>query len=266
MSLTESETAPPVPIRAKRDRGFASARRAARWRRALREFAVIVAGVLAALGAQAWWQGREERGRERDYLRQLLADTRENERRLDAAIAQDSASGHDAARVAGALYTPGPLPPADTLVAWFGGRTFSASDFQPLTGSFTTLLATGDIRLIRTDTLRASLVAYAARLESERENLRFFFEQGFGDPGRLARTLPFVRGVFLDRPEAAGSAAAVDFAKLRDDPDLASILFSVQAANANRVAHLRGMRDETRRLRRTLEAEPALRREALQTP
>jgi hypothetical protein len=261
MSLTEPGASPADPIPPRRDRGFASARRAARWRRALREFAVIVAGVLAALGAQAWWQGREERGRERDYLHQLLADTRENERRLDSAIAQDSASGHDAARVASALYAPGPLPPADTLVAWFGGRTFSASDFQPLTGSFTTLLATGDIRLVRNDTLRAALVAYAARLESERENLRFFFEQGFGDPGRLARTLPFVRGVFLDRPQAPESAA-VDFGRLRNDPDLASILFAVQAANANRVAHLRGMRDETRRLRRTLEAEPALRRVA----
>jgi hypothetical protein len=35
--------------------------------------------------------------------------------------------------------------------------------------------------------------------------------------------------------------------------------------DANRVARLRGMREETRRLRRTLEAEPALRREAAQT-
>ncbi|HEX8830342.1 MAG TPA: hypothetical protein VF705_04210, partial [Longimicrobium sp.] len=52
------------------------------WRGALREFGIIVAGVLCALGAQAWWEQHEERGREGDYLRQILADTRENERRL----------------------------------------------------------------------------------------------------------------------------------------------------------------------------------------
>jgi hypothetical protein len=34
------------------------------WRAALREFVTIVAGVLAALAAQAWWQAREQRARE----------------------------------------------------------------------------------------------------------------------------------------------------------------------------------------------------------
>jgi hypothetical protein len=63
------------------------------WMGALREFSIIVAGVLCALGAPAWWDGYQERGRERDYLRQLLADTRENEARLAAAMASDSASG-----------------------------------------------------------------------------------------------------------------------------------------------------------------------------
>lgn len=45
------------------------------------EFGIIVAGVLCALAAQAWWDGHQERGR--DYLRQVLAGTRENEDRLD---------------------------------------------------------------------------------------------------------------------------------------------------------------------------------------
>lgn len=59
------------------------------WRAAFREFVVIVAGVLAALAAQAWWTSHEDRARERDYLAQLLADTRENERRLETAIHED---------------------------------------------------------------------------------------------------------------------------------------------------------------------------------
>jgi hypothetical protein len=259
--LVEGDVAAPPPRRARTGAALVRLGAAVPWWAALREFAIIVAGVLAALGAQAWWQHREDVGRERDYLRQLLADTRENGRRLDEAVARDSVTGVDAARLAAALYRPGPLPPPDTLLAWFtDAPVFSASDFRPLTGSYTALLTTGDIRLIRTDTLRSRLVGYEARLESERESLRFFFEQAFSDPGRLARALPFMRGTFIrDGGRPRTGAAAIDWAKIRGDPEVAAIMFSIQAANANRVAHLRGMRDETRELLRVLEAEPALR-------
>ncbi len=228
-----------------------------RWRGALREFVVIVAGVMAALGAQAWWEGREERGRERDYLTQLHADTRENERRLDDAIAVDSAAGWAAERLTGALYGPGPLPPSDTVLRWIGDRTFSSSDLQPLSGTYGALLATGDIRLIRTDSLRALLVAYDATLEHEQAMLRLFLEQIAGDPAAIARPMPFLRGMFFG--PSGGPPPAVDVERLRRDPGMEAVLFAVQLSNANRLTHLRALRDETRRLRRALEAEPSLR-------
>jgi hypothetical protein len=228
-----------------------------RWRGALREFVVIVAGVLAALGAQAWWEGREERGRERDYLAQLHADTRENERRLDDAIAVDSAAGRAAERLTAALYGPGPLPPADTVLRWIGDRTLASSDFQPLSGTYGALLATGDIRLIRTDSLRALLVAYDATLAHEQAMLRLFLEQVAGDPAAIARPMPFLRGMFFD--PAGGPPPAVDLERLRRDPEAEAVLFAVQLSNSNRIVHLRTLRDETRRLRRALEAEPSLR-------
>lgn len=231
-----------------------------RWRGALREFVVIVAGVLAALGAQAWWQGREERTRERDYLAQLHADTRENERRLDAAIAVDSAAGWAAERLTGALYGSAPLPGSDTVLRWIGDRTFSSSDFQPLSGTYGALLTTGDIRLVRTDSLRALLVAYSATLEHEQAMLRLFLEQMAGDPAAIARPMPFLRGMFFGR--SGGPLPAVDLERLRRDPDVEAILFAVQLSNSNRSAHLRALRAETRRLRRALEAEPSLRRAA----
>ena len=70
------------------------------WRRWLREFAVIAAGALAALAAQAWWQQSQDRDRERDYLRRLLADTRENALRIDQLIVDDSTSQLTVRRVA----------------------------------------------------------------------------------------------------------------------------------------------------------------------
>jgi hypothetical protein len=223
------------------------------WRAALREFAIIVAGVLCALAAQSWWQAREERGRERDYLRQLQADTRENERRLDTAIAIDSTAGASVSRLAGTLFGSEPLPPPDTLVAWFRGEAFASSDFQPLSGSYGALLMAGDLRLIRNDSLRALLVSYAATLEHEQTMLGLFLEQSAGQPDRLARPMPFLRRMFFGGSELW--PREIDFERLRRDPDAESVFFALQVSNSNRLTHLRRLREETRRLRRALAAE-----------
>lgn len=71
----------------------------------------------------------------------------------------------------------------------------------------------------------------------------------------LARAVPFMRGIFVGGPDAE----SIDVEQLRRDPEVAIVLFTMQAANANRLAGLRRMRDQTRRLRHALEAEPALR-------
>lgn len=228
-------------------------RATAGWRGALREVAVIAAGALAALGAQAWWQDRQDRGREADYLRQLLADTRANERRLEGAVAEDSATGYAIQQLGLALAESGPLPPRDSLVRWTV-RTGASSNFQPLTGTYTALIGTGDLRLLRSDSLRTLVVAYAARVESDRAILQLILQMGMGVADLLPRKFPFFRWVFLDRrPEA--HARGFDFAPLRDDPEAASMLFRMEAANANRLNKLRDLRAETRRLRRALEVE-----------
>jgi hypothetical protein len=223
------------------------------WRAALREFAIIVAGVLCALAAQSWWQAREERGRERDYLRQLLADTHENERRLDTAISIDSTAGASVSRLAGTLFGSEPLPPPDTLAAWFRGEAFASSDFQPLSGSYGALLMAGDLRLIRNDSLRSLLVSYAATLEHEQVMLGMFLEQSAGQPDRLARPMPFLRRMFFGGSELR--PGDIDFETLRRDRDAESVFFALQVSNSNRVTHLRRLREETRRLRRALAAE-----------
>ncbi|HYW08580.1 MAG TPA: hypothetical protein VE913_16590 [Longimicrobium sp.] len=226
------------------------------WRAALREFTVIVAGVLAALCAQAWWDWRQERGREHDYLRQLLADTRENERRLSDAIRDDSAANRSIGRVVDALTRPGPLPPSDSMVKWTL-ESGNSSEFQALAGTYEALLGTGDLRLIRNDTLRALLVAYGGRLGTDRDMLMLMLEMGLGSVDVMPGKLPFTRRIFLDGPTRD---TGFDFEPIRDDPEVAALLFRLQAANSNRLSRLVRMRDDTRRLRRALEAEPSLRR------
>lgn len=224
------------------------------WAGALREFSIIVAGVLCALGAQAWWDGHQERGREHDYLQQLLADTRENEARLDAAIASDSAAGRAAARLVDALTRADPPPPADTVVAWMS-RAASASDFRAVAGNYRAILGTGELRLVRNDSVRALLAAYSSSLDTEADRQRLFRETMTGLAVPMARALPFMRRALLRdiRMEE------VDVPRLRRDPEAAAVLFAVHAAFMNRVSGMKTLRYDTRRLRRALEAEPSLR-------
>jgi hypothetical protein len=222
------------------------------WRYAAREFVIIVAGVLAALAAQAMWQGYENRQREAQYVQQLLEDTRENERRIGEAIAIDSTAASDMGVLANALYSSAPLPPDDSLHALFGSRAFRGSDLQPLSGTYNAVINAGDLRLIRTDSLRAMIVAYSAMLAHEQSMLRFFLEQSAGRPDLLSQPMPFLRRmVFGDR----GDSLHIDFAALRQNTAAESVFFAMQIANMNRVNHLRRLREETLRLRRALEAE-----------
>lgn len=216
---------------------------------------MIAAGALAALGAQAWWQDRQDRARERDYLRHLLADARENVRRLDRVIADDSASEQTMRRVAAFLYDGGPPPPPDTLVAWFvDGGVFSSSAFQPLTSTYATLLTTGDLRLVRDEALRGELVAYAARVDAERAGGGFSLE-ALGDAGRIVRTFPFMRRLVTgDEAQVRAEARRFPFARLRRDPDVTPFLFALEVGRVNRMNHLRTLRRDTQRLRARLDA------------
>ena len=220
------------------------------WRNALREFVVVVAGVLAALAAQAWWDGHQERGREQAYLRQLLADTRENRRRLERDIAEDSAAGDAARQVLLAL--EGATPPrADSLVRWIS-RAGHASDFRPLAGTYAALLGTGDLRLVRNDSLRAQLSAYAAGLNAETQRLQQIRGATNDAVPQMARALPFMRGIFLP---GGSRVDEVDADRLRGNPDVTAVLFTIQALNMNRLSGLRRLHADTERLLRALEAE-----------
>jgi hypothetical protein len=224
------------------------------WSGALREFGIIVAGVLCALAAQAWWDGYQERGRERDYLRQILADTRENERRLDRAIGHDGGSREAASRILDALTRGGEPVPADSIVEWMG-RAASASDFRAVAGNYRALLGTGELRLVRNDSLRVLLAAYSSAVDIEADRQRLFRETMTGLAMPMARGLPFMRRALLGDIRTA----EVDVPRLQRDPDAAAVLFAVHAAYSNRVSGMRTLRDETRRLRAALEAEPGVR-------
>lgn len=213
-----------------------------------------------ARGAQAQpvvWEGRRHRIREQEYLHQLLSDTRENERRVDLAVHDDSITQSALERLARALYTGTPTSNRDSALALISAPVFSSSNFEPLTGTYGALVSSGELRLIRTDSLRAAIVAYGAQLDYEQRMLAFYLQQAFGEPAPLARGLPFMRAMFV-APDSTGPIfrrSGMDLAQIRDNSDFAGFFFAIEAANSNRLVHLRTIRDATRRLSCMLEAE-----------
>ncbi|HEX6588057.1 MAG TPA: hypothetical protein VF039_03460, partial [Longimicrobiales bacterium] len=129
----------------------------------VREFVIIVMGVLVALWVTGWSETRTDRARERVDLEQLLATTVENEARIVAAIEADSIALVAARRYLDVLRADRPLPPADTLAVWTYDA-FRNSVFFPMTGSYDAIAQSGGLRLVRDDTLRAQIATYSGIL------------------------------------------------------------------------------------------------------
>lgn len=129
------------------------------WKSALREFVLIVAGVLAALAGNSWWESRQESAREAVYLRQLAADLRDSERIMEQGLAETQGYYLGAARVLRA-YHSAEAPPPDSLATWIY-QADGYMDPRPVLGTVHGLIASGDLRLLRSDSLRSAVLAFA---------------------------------------------------------------------------------------------------------
>jgi hypothetical protein len=142
--------------------------------RAMREVSLIVVGVLLALAGNSWWENRESRAREVQDLRLLLATTRENERRVNAAIANDSVGRNNADQLLSLIRSgeaPGAVP--DTVEDLAVG-SMGYSDFHPLTSVYMALANSGELALLSNDNLRARIVTLAGEIEGTEGQMRVY--------------------------------------------------------------------------------------------
>lgn len=134
------------------------------------EFLVVVTGVLVALALGGWWQDREEREREAEYLQQLLTDLERSERALGEIGDFHADAWRAADRVSEAFWSP---PEAlDEALLEDLMTPLRSSRARPIMGTIDALIATGDLRLVRSDRLRADLVAYSEFAEAMIENIQ----------------------------------------------------------------------------------------------
>jgi hypothetical protein len=214
------------------------------WRGGVRwfaaEFLVVVTGILVAFWLQAWWAGRLDMRRENAFLSQLLADARENQRRIESAIAVDSANEASLARLTAALRSPQQLPPDDSLLAWL---RISSSAFRPVLGTIVMVQQTGGVQLVRADSIRARIVAYAGDTEAILEQIRTLETAVLASGPQL-----YAR---VERHIAANGQP--QFVGMKGDTEFRAALRYQRMLSDNRAAELRHLREHTHLLIRILE-------------
>ncbi len=140
------------------------------------EFLVIVVGVLVALAVDEWANSMEDRELEREYLQALAIDLSEDSTAYAAALVPNVEEALAALRTIVPVAHGAEVMPSDTVgfVRLLWESTFSVTQFEERRTTFEELLATGNLSLIRSAELRASIVAYyeKARLTTNRSERR----------------------------------------------------------------------------------------------
>jgi hypothetical protein len=238
-----------------------SVRSATRWFAA--EFLVVVTGVLAALGVQAWYQARQDAGAEGRYLAQLESDLEVSQEMLRNAIAEDSMRLDANTKLITALRSA--EAPPDSSWLWLRHRLGFYSDPRPVLGTVNTLIQTGDIGLIRNVQLPSQVVAYASQMAMDIDELgrnavrliqandaeRMQWEMNGLRPFEATRTpsAVFSSGIHSDEDAVRFQAVYLQaWTVLRADPELRAALSVRRSAFSNRLLYLQRMAASTNEL------------------
>lgn len=220
------------------------------WKRLFAEFTVIVAGVLLALAASSWWELRQERNHAREYLDQLVVDVEATERRLRSTIETETQRLEAVVSVIDrALH--GPWPPADSLDLPTGYNYF-----EPLKGTMTALIQGGDLRLLRSDSIRFAVIAYSALIHETETILRHTETLIWHSTERIMTgRARHSQSAAIRGANAGRGWGQIDVAGALNDPEIISALQMQAVASQVRLFNLGRLEEPTSRLISLLRAE-----------
>lgn len=231
--------------------GVASARPSLQPRRLAAEFTVIVVGVLVALGVDQAREARNDRAREAVYLQQLRADLTSTAERLADAISLEEGAIAHADRVVEGL-NAATLPPADSMGNWMLLATGSSATFHPTMGTITALVESGELRLLRDDRLRQSVLQYHNAVATALRIIDGVSPHSWATLERLGQHLSWAALLEPGRTHRFPAA----WATLADDPSFHGTLYDLRLTATNRVFALRTLLDPLSELQERLaEAE-----------
>ncbi len=150
------------------------------WRRALVELVTIVLGISIALAADAMWDRHIDRQQERQALVRLLDDFTRSAELLEEAAnrhrGQQAAVEHLLRLIAAAGDPPNSYQVPDSVLC----NAYGTSRWIPPSGAVSSLVNSGEIRLITNDSLRAELTSWldvVAAVQTIEQEERRHYEQ-----------------------------------------------------------------------------------------
>lgn len=184
-------------------RRFTAALRSAQWGHVALELFLIVAGILIALAVSNWMEDRRDARLERQYLEQLTQDLDRDLAMLDEALRFEQRQVENSALVYRAL-RQGVAPEEREAVASALGSLTARRTLRLGRATYTDLLSTGNLRLIRNASLRDRIIRLyenneRAQLIRDRNNQEFvdrmymtyLLDHGYVAP-RQTRDLPTI--------------------------------------------------------------------------
>jgi hypothetical protein len=236
-----------------------------RWHRLrwfLSEFLVIVAGVLVALAVNAWWQGRQDRQVEIAYLQQLQLDldasnqTLDETYRLVQGMAEASASiSHEFWRRDGRT---------DTELRKLLAEPLRSKRVLPVLGTARSLIASGDLRLVQSASLRSAIPRYVDAMDADVSDIARYDEtyyrtgvnqaaQLFDGSALVAGAAPLRDANFSTdfRPDATTPPPfPIDVDALLKDPDVYRAYANLLIGHRGQAGRYRDMHEATAALRK----------------
>ena len=245
------------------------------WKPSLRwfaaEFLVVVSGILVALWLQAWFQSREQAGRETEYLEGLAAELRQTEATIEATRAAARQLERASAMLIQSFY-PGVVVPEDSVQRWL----YQIQSFSSIGLSLSTAraLSTQEAGFVQNDSLRTAILdlieradqfhssqqsgitaffAYVPRLMEKisfTQTLAWRYNQEQRDSLVRARDLPA-----LPVPDGADMHPfPVDVARLRGDREVFQIIEGLYQIHSSLTRSQGRMLNQVRSLREHVES------------
>lgn len=205
-----------------------------KWKTAVAELAIVVLGILIALGVDQAVDHRRERRLEGEYLASLLADLEEDLSALDQFYFPFIERRETAARW---LDTSAKVPilPISDSVAFIGKVYLAAAypTFDSHRSTFEDLSSTGNLRLIDDRQLRQRIISYYHLVDNVYEIDRIHQQHAYTAGQQLARSLvgglalPMIAGLRTGEVDSVSfrqeAAKALNASKLRSGESLRNL-------------------------------------------
>ncbi|GAB5536854.1 MAG: hypothetical protein Rubg2KO_31030 [Rubricoccaceae bacterium] len=169
------------------------------------ELVIVVLGVVIGFQVTSWGQTRSDHAKEQTYLRQLAADLTETERIVAAEDSLRYARTLPSVRRLLLSFGHDPKPPADSVLAWYP-NAWRQGYTRPVLSTVNALVSSGNVDLIRNDSLRLAIITYLDLNEELMEEQRILYDIAEAAGQRIGQRVDISEWLFTTLPDSAREA------------------------------------------------------------